>query len=138
MKRAALVSEREPKDWMAPGGRHRGHSAPLGSQGLFKLRQYAELLAQDVAARARLFNFASEGERLAVGQRAPPSSCSISNGFDAGFNLRQPVVEGSLSLAKRCAGIGAKPLFPSSAEAFAILITQRLSGCSCGRRTHLI
>jgi len=97
MKRAALVSEREPKDWMAPGGRHRGHSAPLGSQGLFKLRQYAELLAQDVAARARLFNFASEGERLAVGQRAPLSSCSISNGFDAGFNLRQPVVEGSLT-----------------------------------------
>jgi hypothetical protein len=25
------------KDWMAPGGRHRGHSAPLGSQGAGEL-----------------------------------------------------------------------------------------------------
>jgi hypothetical protein len=57
--------------------------------------------------------FAREDERLAVSQRASLSSCCISNGFDAAFNLRQPIIESSLSLAKRCAGVGVKPLFVS-------------------------
>src|SRR5215831_6959772 len=52
--------------------------------------------------------------------RCPSGYRSISNGFDAAFNLREPLVEGSLSLAKRCADVGMKSLFPSSAKAFAI------------------
>src|SRR5262249_32875651 len=59
--------------------------------------------------------------RLRCPWAIPHCNRSISKGFDVAFNLREPLVEGSLSLAKRCASVGVKPRFPSPAEAFAIL-----------------